>query len=196
MEWAPLMDIISCMKAFGEFPVYDTFLIRLLRTLRQPTVLSFFGLTRRDAGVGGLKGGNSRERLTLENHFPQRAYYIIFTNRTLHLPSPESGSNSNSVLRLNAQLCVLPTHTQTLHYLVFEGFVCAVVLVAFLASVMDSDLDDIQWSCGRIGEVGQIAMNAANIAASIFCHASSTCSLPPKYWFAVESCSAISDRYC
>ncbi|KER25415.1 hypothetical protein T265_07097 [Opisthorchis viverrini] len=55
-----------------------------------------------------------------------------------------------------------------------------------LAPIMDNDLDDIQWSCGRIGEVGQAALNAARIAPFTFCHASSTCSLPPQYCFTVE----------
>ncbi|KER29355.1 hypothetical protein T265_13388, partial [Opisthorchis viverrini] len=49
--------------------------------------------------------------------------------------------------------------------------------MAFLASIMGNDLDDIQWSCGRIGEIGQTALNAASIAPFTFCHASSTCSL-------------------
>ncbi|KAG5448981.1 Arginine/serine-rich coiled-coil protein 2 [Clonorchis sinensis] len=48
----------------------------------------------------------------------------------------------------------------------------------FRASIMDSDLADIQWFCGRIGEVGQTALNAANMASVTFCHASSTFALP------------------
>ncbi|KAG5447746.1 hypothetical protein CSKR_106781 [Clonorchis sinensis] len=41
----------------------------------------------------------------------------------------------------------------------------------FLVSIKTTDLDDIQWSCGRIGEVGQTALNTAPFT---FCHASST----------------------
>ncbi|KAG5454721.1 hypothetical protein CSKR_104907 [Clonorchis sinensis] len=46
--------------------------------------------------------------------------------------------------------------------------------IAFLASVRSSDLDNIQWSCGRIGEVRQTALNAASIAPFTFFHSSST----------------------
>ncbi|GAA48576.1 RNA-binding protein 27, partial [Clonorchis sinensis] len=42
--------------------------------------------------------------------------------------------------------------------------------IDFLASIMDSDLDYIQWSFGRIGEVGQTTLKTANIAPFTFCH--------------------------
>ncbi|GAA50727.1 hypothetical protein CLF_104960 [Clonorchis sinensis] len=41
----------------------------------------------------------------------------------------------------------------------------------FRASIMDRDLADIQWFCGRIGEVGQTELNAANMASFTFCRA-------------------------
>ncbi|KAG5454176.1 hypothetical protein CSKR_111164 [Clonorchis sinensis] len=37
------------------------------------------------------------------------------------------------------------------------------------------------WSFDCMGEVGQIALNAANITSSTFCHAASTCSLPVQW---------------
>ncbi|GAA52833.1 hypothetical protein CLF_108882, partial [Clonorchis sinensis] len=74
---------------------------------------------------------------------------------------------SNTKLRESLQfreskkVAVLAIDRKALHCLAFEGFASAVVLLPagmdFLASIMDSDLDDIQLSGGRIGEVGQSA---------------------------------------
>ncbi|KAG5443368.1 hypothetical protein CSKR_108150 [Clonorchis sinensis] len=144
--------------------------------------------------AGILPGHPSIDRRSrgAEVGFEPRTFRSV--NRALteaNLSTTSSGSSASMrlsqpfFLRLSAIWRLMDLRAPS--YSLFAG-------MDFPASIMDSNLNDVQWSGVR--KVEQTAMNTASIAPFTFYHASSTCSLPVQYWFTAESCWASSDRYC